>query len=599
MPFEITADFIRKAIAGKHYNYNETVLLAQKIRLHADGICPEDLINVRRPSEPKEIKEYRRKIYVPKTRNPISKVINSLEKIRRSSDWNIQYDSRNVKSSIVEDERLEDYCEENYPGYSSITNWAFSELIKQYLMDANGVVAVVPESLPQSTTEYMKPIAMFFESKQVIDYVEGQYAILLSSDTSTYPTPSGKIQRTEGAIYYIITETQIMKYEQINSNKDLNATIIYNHNFGKLPAFKAGGLYLKRKNNDTIYESRIASMVPSLDEAAREYSDLQAEIVQHIHSEKYAYTNTECPDCKGVGKVKDASGNQVQCTRCSGSGSILNTSPYGIHLINAASIGEHQSPSPPMGYVQKTADIAKLQDDRVRQHIYDALATLNMEFLAETPLSQSGTAKEVDKDELNNFVNSIAEDIIRILDNVYRFINEYRYSFIVPNAKDRKEMLPQINVPTKYDILSSQHILTDIAAAKAASVSPVILRAMEIDYAKKKFNTEPEISYEAQAVFELDPCYGLSEDEKMTRKSNGGITELDYITSCNIVQLVRMAVEENEKFYSLDSKTKREQIRKLAEAIKKENEPIQSQPLDMGGLPVPPVPTPPVPTPAK
>ena len=587
MPFEITTEFIRKAIAGRHYNYAETVLLAQKIRLHADGICPEDLINVRRPSEPKEIKEYRRKIYVPKTRNPISKVINSLEKIRRSSDWNIQYDSKAIPSSVGEGEKLEDYCEKNYPGYSSVTNWAFSELMKQYLMDANGVVAIVPESIPEKNNEHIKPIALFFESKQVIDYVEGQYAILLSADTSTYTTPSGKIQRTEGAIYYIITETQIVKYEQINSQKDLGATMVYDHNFGKLPAFKAGGLYLKRKNNDTIYESRIASMIPSLDEAAREYSDLQAEIVQHIHSEKYAYTNTECPDCKGKGTVKVGE-TTSQCTRCSGSGSILNTSPYGIHLINAASVGEQQLPAPPIGYVQKTSDIAKLQDDRVRQHIYDALATLNMEFLAETPLSQSGTAKMVDKDELNNFVNSIAEDIIRILDNVYFFINEYRYNILIANEKDRIAMLPNISVPSRYDLITSSQLLMELDTASRFNVSPVIKRSLEIDFAKKRFNTEPEISYEAEAIFELDPLYGLSEDDKMTRKSNGGITELDYIISCNIVPFIKKASKGEELFFQKSYDEKMKTILQYAGEVQKANKLPEPQPVDLGGLNNPP-----------
>jgi hypothetical protein len=601
MPFEITADFIRRAIAGKHYNYYETVNLAFKIRLHADGIIPEELINVRRPSEPEEIKKYRSKIYVPKTRNPISKVINSLEKIRRSSDWNIQYDSKKVKSSIAEDERLEDYCEKNYPGYSSVTNWAFSELMKQYLLDANGIVAVVLDEIPVPN-EYPKPTAKFFGSNQVIDYVEGKYAVLLSSDTSQYFTPGGKIQRTEGAIYYIITDTQIIKYEQINSQKDLNATVIYNHNFGKVPAFKVGGIFLKRKNNDTIFESRIASMVPSLDEAAREYSDLQAEIVQHIHSEKYAYTNSECPDCRGTGKTDNSEGKKIECKRCTGSGSILNTSPYGIHLINATSIGEHQLPNPPMGYVQKTADIAKLQDDRIRQHIYDALATLNMEFLAETPLSQSGTAKMVDKDELNNFVNSIAEDIVRILDNVYFYINEYRYQVVVPNKADREEMLPSINVPTRYDLITSSQLLMELDTASRFNMSPVIKRSLEIDFAKKRFNTEPEISYEAEAIFELDPLYGLSEDDKMTRKSNGGITELDYIISCNIVSFIKKASKGDDKFFQKSYDEKMKVMIQYAGEVQKANKLPEPQPIDLGGLkpPIPPIPAvPPTPPVAK
>lgn len=580
---EITVDLIKKAIAGKHANYKETVELAGKLKTHANGVCPENLIFNRRPSEPEEIKEYRKQIYIPKTKNPIAKVINSLEKIRRSEDWTIQYDKEKEKKTIPENETLESYCEQNYPGFTSITNWAFSELLKQYLLDANGVVAVVIDIVP-ANNQYCKPVAKFFDSSQVIDFVEGEYAILLSPDTSTYQTPGGKRTYSDGAIYYIITDTQIVRYEQVNSAKDLEQKAIYNHNIGKLPVFKAGGLFFKRKNNDTIYESRIASMVPCLDEAAREYSDLQAEIVQHIHSEKYAYTNSECKACRGVGIIKNEAGESVECPTCRGTGSVLNVSPYGIHLINAAGAAEQQLPNPPIGYVQKSVDIAKLQDERVRQHIYDALATLNMEFLAEVPLAQSGVAKTVDKDELNNFVNGIAEDIVRILDNVYYFISEYRYGISVPGVQDRKDMLPRINVPSKYDLLSSNMLLSDITAAKQASVNPVIMRALEVEYAKKKFNTDPDVSYEAQAVFELDPLYGLSEQDKMTRKSNGGVTDIDYIISCNIVQFIRRSVENDNGFYSLSPEKKREAIRKLAEEIKKVNQSVPNIAPDLGGL---------------
>jgi len=568
---EITADFIKRAIAGKHYNYYLNTALAEKIRVHADGIVPENLIFNRRPSEPEEIKAYRASIYVPKTKNPISKVINSLEKIRRSEDWSIDYDSDNVPSSISKDENLETYCEKKYPNHTSLTNWAFSELMKQYLLDANGILAIVPESVEVQGNEYIKPIALFFGSSQVIDFQPNEYAVLLSNDTSTYRTPSGKVERTNGAVYYVITTTQIVRYEQISSGRDLEAKQVYDHNIGSLPAFKVGGVYLKRINNETIYESRISSMIPSLDEAAREYSDLQAEIVQHIHSEKYAYTNTECPNCNGTGKHL-VNGEKVECTRCGGTGSILNTSPYGMTLIKATSVGENALPTPPIGYVQKTSDIAKLQDDRVRQHLYDALSTLNMEFLAEVPLNQSGTAKMVDKDELNNFVNSIAEDIVRILDNVYYFINEYRYSGIVSNKDARIKMLPNVSVPQKYDMLSSSVLLADLTAARNAKVSTSIIKELEIEYAKKKFYTEHEIGSQSEAIFELDPLYGLSEDEKMTRLANGGITEIDYIISCNINSFVKRANESFKTVTNDDGFFKRKFETQYAEMVRMANE---------------------------
>lgn len=550
-------------------------ILASKLKAHSYGTMPDALITDRRPSEPEEIKDYRKKIYVPITKKTISKVISSLEKIRRSQDWNIQYDADMVPKVIIEEETLQKYCELKYPIFGSITNWAFSELLRKYLLDANGIVAILPMKMPDENTDFVEPVIQFFDSDQIVDYAEDEYVVLKSRDTCTYTSPQGKKVYTTGAIYYIITTEQVARYEQINGGGDLQAVQVYDHNIGSLPAFKAGGVYYGRMNNDTIFESRLAGMVPSLDEAAREYSDLQAEIVQHIHSEKYAYTNSECPDCKGRGQLISEDGKQYTCPRCGGQGSVLNTSPYGIHLIDAAKAGEQQLPAPPIGYIQKSADIARLQDERVRQHIYDALSAVNMEFLADTPIAQSGVAKAFDRDELNNFVNAIAEDIVRILDSSYFYINEYRNSYLVPDPEQRKAMLPKINVPTKYDILNTSNLMAELQAAKTANVNPVVLRELEIDYARKQFCTDPSIANIAECTFDLDPLFGIKEEDKMTMLSNNGISDIDYIISCNIQQFVRKAVYEHADFYKKTYQQKQEIIRKYAEEIKEQSAPKQ------------------------
>ena len=501
--------------------------------------------------------------------------MSSLEKIRRSQDWNIQYDAEMVPKVIVKEETLQKYCESKYPIFGSITNWAFSELLRKYLLDANGIVAILPMKMPDENTDFVEPVIQFFDSDQIVDYAEDEYVVLKSRDTCTYTSPQGKKVYTTGAIYYIITTEQVARYEQINGGGDLQAVQVYDHNIGLLPAFKAGGVYYGRMNNDTIFESRLAGMVPSLDEAAREYSDLQAEILQHIHSEKYAYTNSECPDCKGRGQLISEDGKQYTCPRCGGQGSVLNTSPYGIHLIDAAKAGEQQLPAPPIGYIQKSADIARLQDERVRQHIYDALSAVNMEFLADTPIAQSGVAKAFDRDELNNFVNAIAEDIVCILDSSYFYINEYRYSYLVPNPEQRRAMLPKINVPTKYDIINTSNLMAELQAAKTANVNPVVLRELEIDYARKQFCTDPSIANIAECTFDLDPLFGIKEEDKMTMLSNNGISDIDYIISCNIQQFVRKAVYEHADFYKKTYQQKQEIIRKYAEEIKEQSAPKQ------------------------
>lgn len=586
---DLTRINVETLTSGNYANKGECMKIAEALKTHALGNVPERIISERRPHEPKEIQEYRAKIYVPKTKNTINKVIHSLEKIRRAQDWCIEYNEEAMPSTIADAETLRRYCEEDYPTHDSVTNWAFAELLRQSLLDPNGIVAVVLEKLPESRSEYCKPIAKFFECDQIMDFVDGEYAIIRSRDTCTYYQNAGKGRRivTTGAVYYVLTTTQFVRYEQSGS-REFNVNQIYTHNIGSLPAWKAGGLFKARKNNDTIYESRLQGMVADLDEAAREYSDLQAEIVMHVYSEKYAYANAECPHCNGTGKKRNEDGVLTPCDHCGGTGTVLRTSPYGIHLIDAARAGELQVPTPPIGYIQKSTEIARLQDERVRQHLSDALSAVNMEFLAETPIAQSGVAKAYDQNELNNFVNSVAEDLVRNLDRVYYFICEYRYKNIVPNDEVRRDMLPHINVPTKFDIVNSSILMQELTAASQAKVNPIILRELEIDYAKKQFNTNPDTAIMVQTSFELDPLFGIENEEKMTILQNGGITETDYIISCNIQQFIRRAVYENKDFCRLDYKQKMETLKDFAKEIKKYNDTANSAKsatgIDFGGL---------------
>jgi hypothetical protein len=559
----------------RHANYRQTVELAKKLIIHSDGLYPEALIGERRPSESPEIKDYRKKIYRPITESAVSKIISSLGKIRRSPDWVIQYDKGRFPASIPDNETLEVYCEQQYPEFASITNWVFGDLLRRYVLDANAMVAVIPKGIPNKNSEYLQPAAMLFGSEQVLDYEPDNYAVLLSSETVKYESSQAKGAYGYGRVFYVLTGEAVARYEESVRPGDYVPAWSYAHNLGSLPAFKAGGLFFEKKNNDIIFKSRIAGIVPHLDEAAREYSDLQAEILQHIHSEKYVYVNSECKECMGMGVVRDGEGGQHACRHCNGSGSVRSVTPYGVHEIVLPKATEASVPTPPVGYIQKQTEIARLQDERVDRHIYKALSAINMEFLAETPLSQSGVAKEADKDELNNLVGAIAEDLVRIMDRVYFYINEYRYSVILPDREKRKLMLPVIPVPERFDLLNSSHIMAEISSAKASGVGSVLVRAMEVDYAKKRFNASPEVSYFLQAVYDLDPLSGLTEDEKMSRLSNGGITELSYVVSSNINAFVQRAVKEDGRFYSKSFDEQQRIVTEYAKAVQAENSAAQ------------------------
>lgn len=567
MPVQLTPDQLRMFFIGqsRHRAYKDTVDLMNQIKTHADGIVPIKLINERRPSESETTLAYRKQIYVPKTKNPIGKVLSSLTKIRRSPDWSISYDAKAIPSSIVKEETLEAYCEENYPANASLTNWVFSVLLKNQCVDANSVVAVFPLNWEAAkTNEYFKPLAMVFNSDQVFYYEEGaEYAILKSHERSSLTPYQVDKQLVPGWVYYVITTTEFFKYEQTETG-GFQSTIAVKHNKGELPVFKVRAQFLTQKENTIIQESRISGMVPSLDEAAREYSDLQASIVQHMHPLFWYYQSKACQSCNGTGKVITGTpGTASTCNVCTGSGKI-KFSPYAHLEVDAPKIGEQATPAPPAGYIGRDVEIMKLQDERVKGHLFDALASINMQFLDQTPLNISGDAKNVDREELNNFVYSIAEDLVATMDKIYYWINEWRYSVVVPDRNKRLLMLPKVIVPQNFDLLPSDYLIDEITKGKNAKANPFIVTTLEREYAVKKFYNNPELAQYINLYYELDPLQGLEVADKESLLMNKVVTQEDLVISSYLAHFIKRALIEDDAFVQKSFEDKMKLMAKYA-----------------------------------
>lgn len=555
--------------------YKEACEQLVSFMYHSDGVYPRELIECRRPNEPLEVKEYREKIWKPKTKPTFSRLLSSLSKIRRSSDWNIKFPAEGDFPRIAEDETLEDYTTENFPYFTSFTNWVFDVLLKKQLTDPNAVILVVPLNPEAAETEYIKPYPFIFDSTWVIEWIEGESAILQRPEGCWY-YGKGRDKKVayQGKSYYVVNRDVIEQWDQIDDKDNYSMVMSYQHGFGFMPAFKIGAAVMTTDGTHFLYESRISGIIPDLDEALRLYSDLQAGMVLHVFPEPWEFTQHECTDCKGTNRRPnpawfDGCPNEIPstitCGKCQNG--YIASGPYSKLLIRPTNAMEGQQPipNPPKGYVEKDVQIIKIMKDSVREHIYDALASINFQFLDQTPLNQSGTAKEVDKEELNNTVHSIAEDLVRVMDECYKRFIWYRYSTLYPNPADLKAMQPAVTVPEQFDLLSAQFMQTELDNAKKAGLNPVITSAMEIEFSQKRFDSEPEVRDRLALVLRLDPLPNVTEDEKMSRLSNKGVTQLTYIISSNIQAFVQQAIEENPLFPTLTLKEQKAKMKEYAQ----------------------------------
>lgn len=554
-PIEFTDEQLKLYFSGKYHHplHEEASRRAYEMRVHADGMYPVSLIDERRPHESTAVKEYREKIWKPITKPYYGKVLQALAKIRRSTEWSIKFDAEAVPPRVPQGETLEEYLMKQFPKFTSVVNWAFSLLLREYSIDANAWIALmVDETVAEN--QFLKPEPVIFRSGQVIDAVAGQYLVVLSDDKVTYEV--GGTVHVDGDRYYIFTTAEIQRWDQIDAGRKFGMTWSYVHNIGRVPAFQMRGVVIQANDAGFLNESRMAPMLPRLDEAAREYSDLQAEVVQHIHSEKWEVGQDECAACHGEGMIQLAGfkSSKITCDSCAGTG-FKPRGPYTKLIVKPQMAGEASQPTPPMGYLQKDTNIVEVQDKRIEGHIYHALAAVNMEFLMQTPVAESGIAKAYDADETNNFVHAVAEDIVAILDDVAYFTNELRYKLLVPDAAMREAMLPTIAVPERFDLFSAAMVEKELADAKNNKVNPVILNAMEIGYAQKKFSADPDVRDRLALMLELDPLPNISDDSKMMMLQNGGITKETYIVSCNIYAFIARGIDEKgDRFFDMELK---------------------------------------------
>ncbi len=279
--------------------------------------------------------------------------------------------------------------------------------------------------------------------------------------------------------------------------------------------------------------------------AVREYSDLQAEIVQHIHSTMWAIQPQQCGRCKGVGEIPRENSAPVSCPSCGGKG-LLPLNPF-EHIIMPMPKAGETAITAPVGYVQKQTEIARLQEERIRQHIYDALSAISMEFLAETPIAQSGVAKQVDREELYSFVHSIAEDIVRIMDEICYDILAWRH---YGQNIDINTLIPYIPVPERYDMLSGKVLVDELTAMVQAKVDPAIINAAQIELADKKFN-ESKVKDLVILKLKLDPFAGVPEENISLLKTFDAINKNDLVVHANISKFVTRAMNEIDGFAEL------------------------------------------------
>ena len=530
----------------RHTYYDKTVTHAEEMGVHVEGDKPEKLLNINRPNEQKEIKEYRLKTYEPVTQSLSEKVINTVNKIFNPRLWNLNFEDM----PMFKENSLAEYITEDYPFYRSLMNFVTETFTVKDFSDPNGAIVVMPKSFDIEETELFEPIATVYESAALVDFVDEEYYTFFFKD---------KIK--------VFTKYQILVYSKTTKEgkERWELSFEYSHDFGFVPVFRLGGI-IKGKNPPFYFESWIRGVLPHWNQVVQLTSDLQAAYVNHLYMDKWEF-ETECQasGCNsGFVKTEVKNGKDVEivegkCNTCLGSGKV-SRNPYGIHTVNRDAISTDINPIPPAGYIDKPIEVVDKVEDRITKEEKRGLASINMEIVSMVGTDQSGVAKTVDREDLNAFLSRYSRHVYEyVLPNLIFNISAWRYGTLT----DITKIQPDISSPKDFNILSLDQLTTEYKDASNANVSSNYLQHIESEIVQSKFANNEDQRKKNEAILKLQPFPGKSVDQLLTLQ-NLGQPEWKIYKSIAIIELVDMAIEDHENFLDETLKGQRLIIDKMA-----------------------------------
>ena len=538
-------------------------------KYYSDDDYPAELIDKLRPNEHPKVRDYRRETYQPVFCEIFERIMNSLQKIQRADGFVVKFPP-NEYPQIAEDETLEHFLTYQFGSQKSLMRWCFNIALKQYIIGANSQVVVWAKE-PASPTEYRKPYATIIPTPYILKVVDNEMLIWCNEEVYEYSERFGQYVKKAQHEYYSIDKQRFAKWKVGKYNKvELVEEIPMP--LDVVPFFALGGVIEEEEIEGFIgegaqpyieYQSRMRGILPWLNVATVEFSDLRAEITMHQNSTMWIYEDQQCPSCNGMGYVT-RDNQKVRCTNTGCVNGQIPSSPFDIIRIRPAkeNMGETAAPTPPAGYVQKQTEIAKLQADRIEGYRYKALAAVNMQFLDVAPAAQSGVAKAYDRDETNNTFYGVATDIARIYEGIADLCARWRYKDM---NVDIMTMLPKMLIPNTFDVVGAGYLVEEMKMAKDSGINDAVLAQIEKELIRKRFVDQPKLQRQLFDAYDLDPMSGMTEDEKAMRVSNRGASKQDYIISSYITDFVRRAYEEDAAFGDKTSEQKLAVLRKYAD----------------------------------
>lgn len=554
------AQLLKDIIESKkrHPLYEETCKHAEAMSVHIMGDKPMYLLQRARPREEEEVQMYRVENYEPTTKSSADKAIDILSKIFNPTLYSVVW-----KEKTPQSEELEQYTVYYYPNYNSLVNFNKDVLLRKMLADPNGLVAVKPVDIPENDAMRPLPEVTIYGSSCIYYYDRDHYLIFHHEE------------QRENRKYYYFEYYDKTSYINFNafydaSNRVVETSIdtIYDHRFNEIPAWFLRGKSKCHDNGTIVYESFFSPALAHWNLAVIHESDLLGAFINHMHPQKYEETE-ECAykfewggqmyPCRG-GEIKypglDGKTNVMTCQRCGGTGRHSVKSPYGTYQFLKEKLDETPNGRMPVGYITIPVEATKLLKEHTQEMNEKAMSAINMDIEDKVGENQSGVAKTIDRSAQYDTIFNIGSVVFDVhFTNEYYFINKYMFKEeSAATQKEENKNLPEINKPTKFDILTTAELVNNFKVATESKLDKNYLRIKQIEIINRDLGTMPDVKNYMIAMLELDPLFGFTQEEIDLGVTKGVIRKVDWSIHDNLKSFMDRAIAEHPDFLTKEKK---------------------------------------------
>jgi hypothetical protein len=500
--------------------YRARVQLRDRIRTHAElDHFPEHLFRKRAPRQTEEELDYLRGNYKQTTLPVYLDLLSTVGRIYHDANWSLTVRDR---VDVPVGAGLVDYLE-TFPSYGSYEQFFKAFLPHLVLVDANGLIGYAPRQVPtvevdngDGTTsrvisgDLLEPVPTFHRCDQIVAEKPDDYYLVELDQPAEVRYYNTKRACGRSFLYYdrevIARAVQVGDY----TAHEYAYEIVYRHDWGRVPARKAGGIPQLR-GGVVSYLSPFSYAVDVLDVALLNEQYLNAIVSACVYPHRVMYgdpcefeyrENGSQSVCDG-GKVYDT-GLQTwkACPSCNGTGLRSRLSPLGVLLVKPpsnTSQGDAALPGEPLKFVAPDTEAPRFILEKIARDEQKARRILHLHTSADTapggtdPLA---TGMLLDNKALAAFVKPISDNLFAHVEFGANAMGYLRYG----------ENAPTVSVvyPVTFDFNTEADYLGQLAAATKAGLPPFLVQTVLYRYLQSLYYNDAETSAVFETIVQAD-----------------------------------------------------------------------------------------------